>query len=245
MSDPDRVSRRDLFRARFSRAPREPEPDLDLVAPRRGGGRPWAPLPEAIAETLVELAGVAAWESLLEVGAGDGAVARAAVARNAFAVVAGAEPRAVAHGRRQAVLEAHDALPTELPFVPGEFDRAIAPFGAGRDTLLELARVVRPGGTILVTGWAPEGVVARAARAAEPPAPDWGDGEGVRAALAPFCGDLVSLAREERVAVGDALALAIAAGAPREDAEALLVEAGNGPRIAVSYVVTTGRRLAP
>jgi len=239
MSDPDRVSRRDLFRARFSRRSRAAEREDDPPGRAR---LPWAPLPEALAEALVETAGVAAWESLLEVGPGDGAVARAAVARSAFAVVAGSVPDAVAHGRARAALEAHRAPGDALPFAPGEFDRVIAPFGTGRPTLTELARVVRPGGTVLVAGWPPESVVGRAARLAGAPALDWGDPDRARAALDPFCEETASHARQAQLGVADVLALALAAGASREEAEALLAEAGDGPRLTVGYVVTKGLR---
>ena len=85
-----------------------------------------------------------------------------------------------------------------LPFADGEFDRVISVFGAmfaprHTPTANELLRVIRPGGTLVLATWAPDGVMSRmiASQAlfipppegAEPP-PLWGEESHVRELLA-------------------------------------------------------------
>jgi ubiquinone/menaquinone biosynthesis C-methylase UbiE len=86
----------------------------------------------------------------------------------------------------------------KLPFADGEFDRVISVFGAmfapsHARTAGELLRVTRPGGTLTLTTWVPDGVMGQMLRAqttfipppadADPPAL-WGDEEHARAMLA-------------------------------------------------------------
>ena len=96
-----------------------------------------------------------------------------------------------------------------LPFEDGSFDRVVSVFGAmfapdHRQTARELVRVCRPGGTIGVCAWTPEGSFGRMIRlimSRTPPPPDfkppalWGN-EGYVGGL--FDGLGVELAFERR-----------------------------------------------
>lgn len=91
---------------------------------------------------------------------------------------------------------------TAMPFADGAFEHAVSVFGVifaepAEAAIAELVRVVRPGGSIVVTSWRPGGASARAtgllreaAAAASPPAPDapapfaWHDPDAVEAAFA-------------------------------------------------------------
>ena len=94
---------------------------------------------------------------VLDVGSGTGAIAEAAAARGARVVAADQTVGMVAYqGTQRWPGVAADAL--DLPFPDGAFDAALAGFLlnhlAPGVALAELARTVRPGGTVLASTWA-------------------------------------------------------------------------------------------
>ena len=93
----------------------------------------------AIAEALVESAGVEANDRVLAVGDAAGRLARAARARGA-------------------VVQVVDPALDELPFADAQFDHALSSFGLmwsrrPSATASEMVRVTRSGGTIAFTAW--------------------------------------------------------------------------------------------
>ena len=138
-----------------------------------------------MADLAVERAGVAAGMRVLDVGAGNGNAADAALRAGAGEVVAAdPEPRLLAAGReRLPDVEWVDAPASALPFEDASFDVVLSVFGAIFDpdherTAAELARVRRPGGAVAMTAWLPEGPMAEVgallATDAPPPPPGAG-----------------------------------------------------------------------
>jgi SAM-dependent methyltransferase len=120
-------------------------------------GRSFGALCAYPAGMLLDAAGVAAGQRVLDVGTGTGTVAAAALARGAEVV--DAEPSMVEAAA--AALPGADVrlgvLP-ELPFPDGHFDAVVGNFvlnhvGRPRVALAELRRVTRPGGRIAATIW--------------------------------------------------------------------------------------------
>ncbi len=109
---------------------------------------------------LLGAAGVREGVRVLDVGTGTGTVAAAACARGAVVTAVDAEPSMVELAARNAPgADVRLAVLPELPFSDGEFDAVVGNFvlnhvGRPRDTMDELRRVVRPGGTVAVTIWA-------------------------------------------------------------------------------------------
>ncbi|MEU3226565.1 class I SAM-dependent methyltransferase [Streptomyces sp. NPDC006976] len=133
---------------------------------------------------LLDAAEVGAGTRLLDVGCGTGNVTAAAVARGAFVRAVDAEPGMVAATRRAAPgAEVRTGTLPQLPYADGEFDAVVANFvlnhvGRPLDALVEMRRVIRPGGRIALTIWqlpgAPgQALVGRAAQAAGLTRPDW------------------------------------------------------------------------
>ena len=140
---------------------------------------------QPVADLAAERTGVSAGMRVLDVGAGNGNAAHAALRAGASDVVAAEpEPRLLAAGReRLPDVEWVDAPASELPFDDASFDVVLSIFGAIFDpdherTAAELARVIRPGGTVAMTAWLPEGPMAEvgARLATGAPAPPPGAG---------------------------------------------------------------------
>ena len=143
----------------------------------------------------MERAGVGPGMRVLDVGAGTGNAAAAALAAGAAEVVASdPEPRMLALGRERLgdAVTWIEAGAEELPLADGAFDVVVSCFGAifapdHERTAAELARV---GGVVALTSWIPVGALAQAggllARGAPPPPPgarsllEWGDGDYLR-----------------------------------------------------------------
>jgi ubiquinone/menaquinone biosynthesis C-methylase UbiE len=150
--------------------------------------------------TLVEACGISPGQRVLDVAAGSGNVAIRAAEAGADVVAADLTPENFEAGRREArsrgvELEWVEADAEALPFGDGEFDVVTSSAGAifapdHQAVADELLRVCRPGGTIGMINFTPEGLAAEFfdifARYAPPPPPGalppvlWGSEEHVR-----------------------------------------------------------------
>src|ERR687896_382292 len=122
------------------------------------------------AQVLCDACAVSAGQEVLDVAAGDGNFALASAREGASVVACGISPGMVERGRARSEAEGYyvellvgDA--EELPFEDGRFDCVGSAFGAfiaPRPDVVarELFRVARPGGTVGLTAWTPDGVMA-------------------------------------------------------------------------------------
>ena len=118
---------------------------------------------------LVEACGIESGQSVLDVGAGTGNVAIRAAEAGANVVACDVTPESLAAGEREARERGVDvewvvADAQALPFADGEFDVVTSSFGAmfapdHQAVADELLRVCRPGGTIGMANFTPEGGV--------------------------------------------------------------------------------------
>jgi SAM-dependent methyltransferase len=121
-----------------------------------------------VAELLVAESGVAEGETLLDVATGHGSAALAAARRGARVTGIDLTPELVAIARERAVQEGLEIQFDEgdaehLPYDDDQFDNVVSSFGAmfapdQERTAAELLRVCRPGGTIVISAWTPEGL---------------------------------------------------------------------------------------
>jgi ubiquinone/menaquinone biosynthesis C-methylase UbiE len=150
---------------------------------------------------LVAACGIRAGQRVLDVAAGTGNTAIRAAEAGAHVVASDLTPENFEAGRREARthgvdLEWVEADAEALPFGDGEFDVVTSSFGAmfapdHQAVADELVRVCRPGGTIGMINFTPEGLAGEffatfAPYAPEPPAGAsppvlWGSPEHVRA----------------------------------------------------------------
>ena len=134
---------------------------------------------------LVDAAGVTAGATVLDVAAGTGNAALRAAERGAVVTASDLTPRLLDAGRAAAEAAGLDLTWTEadaehLPFEDASFDVVMSSIGvmfaphhqAAAD---ELVRVCRPGGTIALLSWTPEGMIGSLFRTmgpfAAPPPP--------------------------------------------------------------------------
>jgi SAM-dependent methyltransferase len=163
---------------------------------------------------LVETAGIAPGMRVLDVGAGTGNASIPAAQRGAIVTASDLTPELLEAGRRRAEgagveLEWAEADAEHLPFDDASFDVVISSIGAmfapyHQAVADELVRVVRPGGTIGLLSWTPEGAIGSLFRTMGPfaPAPPpgaqspplWGSEDHVRELF----GDRVALRTLER-----------------------------------------------
>jgi ubiquinone/menaquinone biosynthesis C-methylase UbiE len=123
-----------------------------------------------IGPVLVEACGISAGQRVLDVAAGTGNVAIRAAEAGAQVVASDLTPEHFDAGRREALargvsLEWRQADAEALPFSDGEFDVVTSSFGAmfapdHRAVADELLRVCRPGGTIGMANFTPDGLAA-------------------------------------------------------------------------------------
>ena len=161
-------------------------------------------------EVLVEACAIEPGQRVLDVAAGAGNVALPAARAGARVVASDITTELLAAGRARAASEGLEldwveADAQRLPFGDALFDVVVSSFGAmfAPDhvaTARELLRVCRPGGTIGMLNWTPEGWVGGFFRTlapfAAPPPPGaqppslWGHEPHVRQLLEPGCASL-------------------------------------------------------
>jgi SAM-dependent methyltransferase len=134
---------------------------------------------------LVAACGVAPGQRVLDVGAGTGVAAIPAAEAGAEVVAVDVTPELIEAGRAEAAtrpvtIEWREADAQDLPFPDGEFDVVMSCIGAmfapdHRATADEMLRVCRPGGTIGMINWTPDGSIGEFFRVfagyAPPPPP--------------------------------------------------------------------------
>ena len=161
-----------------------------------------------VAEQLCASLRIPAGARVLDVGCGTGNAALAAARRRAkvtgidiaAGLIARAEQRATAEGLATIDFQVGDA--TALPYEDNSFDYLVSTFGAvffpdQAATARELARVVRPGGTIALTAWARQSLpsdVYHLVHSLVPPPENvtlpayvWTDGARAAEWLGPYC----------------------------------------------------------
>jgi ubiquinone/menaquinone biosynthesis C-methylase UbiE len=175
-------------------------------------------LPE-LGAILVEACGINSRQRVLDVAAGSGNAAIPAAMMGAKVVASDLTPELFDAGRHQAAdrgveLEWKEGDAEALPFGDDEFDTVISCLGvmfaphhqAAAD---ELLRVCKPGGTIGLLSWTPEGFIGKMFAALKPfapppppgaqPAPLWGSEDHVRGLLGERVTDVQ--ARKQSLAV--------------------------------------------
>lgn len=160
-----------------------------------------AELIPALGPELVRASGIRAGQRVLDVGAGSGNAAIPAAELGATVIASDLTPELFDAGRRIAAqrgveLEWVEADSEALPFPDDHFDVVTSCVGAmfaphHQAVADELVRVTRPGGTIGMINWTPEGFIGNLFATMKPyapplppgatPAPRWGDEEHVRA----------------------------------------------------------------
>jgi len=168
---------------------------------------------------LVEACGVGRGDRVLDVAAGSGNAAIPAALAGASVVAGDLTPELLEAGRalaarRGAAVEWRQADAEALPYADGEFDTVLSCVGVmfapnHRASAGELIRVCRPGGTIGLLSWTPQGFIGQMFAAMKPyapppppgaqPPPLWGDEDHVRALLGEAVTDVV--ARRQTVAI--------------------------------------------
>lgn len=157
---------------------------------------------EPAAGALVNGCSISAGQEVLDVGAGTGNVAVLAAEAGALVVASDLTPHLIEQGRARTAADGLDVEWVEadveaLPFADHSFECVASCFGAmfaprPDVAAAEMFRVVRPGGTVGLTSWTPDGyfaeVQAIAARYQPPPEGvprpvEWGREEGVRERL--------------------------------------------------------------
>jgi ubiquinone/menaquinone biosynthesis C-methylase UbiE len=156
------------------------------------------------ARDLADACAVSAGQEVLDVGAGDGNFALACAHEGASVVACDISPGMVERGRARSQHEGYDIEwvvgdAEGLPFDDARFDCVGSSFGAfiaPRPEVVarELFRVVRPGGTVGLTAWTPDGVMAEMFGIGrrfspldpdQPPSELWGDEATARERLEP------------------------------------------------------------
>jgi SAM-dependent methyltransferase len=156
-------------------------------------------------------------DRVLDVAAGTGNAAIPAAEAGASVVASDLTPELLEAGRREAgrrgtTLEWRQADAEDLPFADGEFDTVMSCLGVmfapfHQASADELVRVCRPGGTIGLVNWTPEGFIGQMFATMKPyapppppgaqPPPLWGREDHVRALL----GDQVANVKARRQTV--------------------------------------------
>jgi SAM-dependent methyltransferase len=197
---------------------------------------------EPLGGVLVDAVGVRAGQRVLDVAAGTGTSALPAARRGAEVVATDLTPELLDVGRAAAAAEGltltwETADAEALPYDDASFDVVLSAIGVmfaphHQVAADELVRVCRPGGTIGVLSWTPEGFIGQLFATMKPyapapppgasPAPLWGRADHVRGLFGDRVTDLVGQQRTLRVE-------GFATGAELRD----FFKANYGPTIAV------------
>jgi len=268
------LSRRALFglkRGALARA----DLGYDEEAARRREA--WSALGEAqlralgpVAEVVAALAAPQAGDRVLDPAGCDGDVALAC-ARGGASVDACEDTAAMAargRGRTGGAVRWSVAPVTDLPYDDGDFDTVVSAFGIAsapraRRAAAELARVLRPGGRLVMAAWSPRGLPGALdqevpQREGIPAPSSWADPERAAARLAEHFEHVVRRTRTVVLASASADAMFAALTAPyalpdamaerlRPRFDALLRAQNDVPgavRISARYVVLEARRRA-
>ncbi|MEO5840095.1 MAG: class I SAM-dependent methyltransferase [Acidimicrobiales bacterium] len=126
---------------------------------------------QIVGESLCEAVDLTAGSRVIDVAAGNGNVALAAARRGCAVTATDYVPELLDVTRRRAdaeglAMDIHVADAENLPFEDSAFDAALSTFGVmfapdPHRAAAELVRVCRPGGTIGLANWTPEGFVGR------------------------------------------------------------------------------------
>jgi len=118
-------------------------------------------------QALVDACAISAGQEVLDVAAGNGNLALLSAREGAAVVASDLTPHMVDLGRARLEAEGYDvewvvADVEDLPFEDGRFDCSASVFGAmfaprPEVAAAEMFRVVRPGGTVGLAAWIPEG----------------------------------------------------------------------------------------
>jgi SAM-dependent methyltransferase len=160
------------------------------------------------AQALCDACAVSAGQEVLDVAAGDGNFALACAYEGASVVASDISPAMVERGRKRSEAEGYDvewleADAEDLPFEEGRFECVGSVFGAmlaPRPEVVaqELFRVTRPGNTVGLVAWVPDGISQqmfaigrRYAPPSEAPShEEWGREDVVRERFAGFANSI-------------------------------------------------------
>jgi SAM-dependent methyltransferase len=183
-------------------------PTVDLAALKAKQQATWASGDYAVVGTTLQIVGERLCETIdlhagskvLDVAAGNGNATLAAARRFCDVTSTDYVPALLERGRARAAAEGQDvafqvADAEALPFADASFDVVLSTFGvmfvADHDTAAgEMLRVCRPGGTIAMANWTPEGFIGQVFRTIGrhlPPPPGarspalWGTREAIEA----------------------------------------------------------------
>ena len=168
---------------------------------------------------LVQASGVRAGQTVLDVAAGSGNAAIPAAATGARVVASDLTPELFEVGREAAIrvgvdVEWREADAEAMPFDDAAFDVVLSCVGVmfaphHQIAADELVRVCRPGGTIGLASWTPQGFIGRLLGTMRPyapppppgaqPPPLWGDEAHVRGLLGDGVRDVVARRQVVRV----------------------------------------------
>jgi SAM-dependent methyltransferase len=168
---------------------------------------------------LVQASGIGAGDRVLDVAAGSGNVSIPAALAGADVIASDLCPDLLERGRaiaeaRGVSLTWREANAEALPFENDQFDAVVSCIGVmfaphHQDAADELVRVCRPGGTIGLISWTPEGFIGEMFATMKPfaaapppgaqPAPLWGNEDHVRGLLGDRVTDFTAQRRTLRV----------------------------------------------
>jgi SAM-dependent methyltransferase len=164
---------------------------------------------------LVQASGIAAGDRVLDVAAGSGNVAIPAALAGANVIASDLVPELLDRGAalaesRGATVQWREANAEALPFDVDEFDAVLSCVGVmfaphHQRAADELVRVCRPGGTIGLISWTPDGFIGQmfaimksyvpAPPPGVQPPPMWGDADHLRGLLGDRVADVVAQRR--------------------------------------------------